>query len=280
MKNSKSEVRIPVYILSEKDSSRATNLLSSINQLSGVELHIIDAVMIADDKKLQESGVSFDQSMANFMIGRSLMPAEIGCAESHNIARRLVSDSEVGGVVLEDDARILDPEEFQRCVNDFLLANLGKSALLSLCGWKPESLSTFNSDHAKTDTRITRLFGKPKLAVAYALTPLAAKRLFESNKIIVQVADWPAIKCKSYVTNTNLVFHGDSQTESTIDSNSSNLRSRPSLNKRLKVFFLLDYFKFKDKNHRRILVSGVWVPKMQWYLDKYFNLRLRCKESK
>lgn len=207
---------IPFLIISEKSTDRSEVLKLS---LANTQVKIIDlnASITPDYEKCAEFGINYDQRLVQCIYGRSLTPCEIGCANSHNLAREFVSKTPFGGVVLEDDARIPNPGAVSDLVVCFLKQNMGRAAVLSLAGVFPEPLSKDRILVKPTKFRYQRVYGEPPLAVAYALTPLAAEYLLRSNSPINFMSDWPVSSNKYYVAAPAGAYHGDSATKSIID---------------------------------------------------------------
>lgn len=261
--------KIPILIITEKQSQRSKPLFANLMHLQEISLYKVDAVMLNDLNAENISDLSYSQEFANFYLGRDLLAGEVGCAQSHNIARKMISSSRFGGVILEDDARILNSLEFLENVRNFLKVNEGKAAVLSLAGWKPRSIPKLNVSRNIETSKHIRLLGFPPLAVGYALTPLAGKYLYDANNPIKQTADWPQSKTRYFVTNRTIVFHGDFLTTSIIDSSHLNLRQRPSLRNRVRALLMLEYFQHKSTHLSfSLFFRGVWLPKLFWYLDR------------
>jgi GR25 family glycosyltransferase involved in LPS biosynthesis len=157
------------------------------------------------------SDIAISEEISNY--GRRLTQNERACALSHTSAREIISKSEFGGVILEDDARIINLENFYSLSVRFLLRNQKKRKILSLVNYfsnKPENKSQIRPKS------YFRLLSHAPLAVAAAITPKAAKQLLKNSKKNSAVADWPGFRCVFYILNTGVVNHGDAESESII----------------------------------------------------------------
>jgi hypothetical protein len=224
-----------VVIIETPNSERSRPLINSLAEDDRFLPQILPATMIRGAGDVESHGIKLDLTKFKFFQKRELSFPEIGCAFSHNLARGIIANSTVGGVILEDDARIANLDDFYRNSVDFLRRHGGECAVLSL------TFSSWLSRVLPTDNNSTiRLFGTPPLAAANVLTKSAANNLLESNKRINTVADWPYTPNKYYYISTPSVLHGDVESGSVIDPMSSlNRKNSPKLFK-LRRILLLD----------------------------------------
>jgi hypothetical protein len=145
--------------------------------------------------------------------GRILTQNERACAISHTRARAVIKNSNFGGVIMEDDARILDIELFQKTVCEFLGSNALQKKILSLLQYH---CTNHLSSTRKEQNKLIRLPGSFPLAVAYSLTPKAAEELNHQSSNTSGISDWPDSSCVYYFLRSGLVRHGDEQTNSII----------------------------------------------------------------
>ncbi len=227
-----------VFIIETPNSSRSKVLKNSLEDHPRITVHIIEARMIFNHKELEKSAIRVDYEFFWALTNRNLTFPEIGCALSHNVARSECARLEFGGVILEDDARIIDVEFFVSSAIMFLEEFKDKSSILSLTYGPKIRSSSENS----TDFHLIKLFGEAPLAVAYAVTPLAAKRLSLANNPVKYVSDWPKIDVDNYCLLNPLVSHGDANTQSTIDPTGTLLRTKRDLRFKLFTLTLLDFF--------------------------------------
>jgi GR25 family glycosyltransferase involved in LPS biosynthesis len=228
--------------------------------------------MISTDKDLEKSAIRIDQEYFWALTKRNLTLPEIGCAYSHNVARRECAQLEFGGVILEDDARIVDVNRFASSAFLFLEKYKDTSSILSLT-YGPGIKS---SKESSSSFQIIELFGDAPLAVAYVVTPLAAKRLFQANNPVKYVSDWPKIKVKNYCLLHPLVSHGDINTQSTIDPTGALFRTKRNLRFTILKLTLLDFF-MRSKGHlefKDYLLHNFMKP-IQFRLDsiQFFFIR-------
>jgi len=201
--------KFPVFIIRTPNSERIIPLLSQLAKCKTVEAVIVDATM---GKDLDEpSLISRTYEMNHY--GRYLTQNERACAISHTQARKHISDTGFGGVVLEDDARIWDHIGFEEAIKYFLENHKNKAGVLSLLNYVtqiPIGPST------RTGPQIHKLLAESPLAVAAVITPMAATELVGSATTYSQTADWPSSRCKFYILESGVVKHGDENTQSVI----------------------------------------------------------------
>lgn len=194
---------VSVIVISTPNSTRGAALIDQLSNSHDIDLKVIEASMLQGYDMARNRGIEFSEEYSSIFYGRSLSAPEIGCSDSHNRARKLLSTSSEGGIVLEDDAQIVDLGMFVATAEVFLHRNLGNSAVLSLHS------TSRRSDRINLDKPYIRLKGKPKLAVGYALTPAAASILLGANTPIKYVADWPVAKVSYSVVTTEIVLHNE-----------------------------------------------------------------------
>lgn len=101
----------PVFVILLKRSlercEHVYNVLVPQLNDENFDLHIFDAI----------DGTQKDESVA---FGANLLPGQIGCALSHVHIWRKIADSFPYGIVLEDDAVIVDPINFWGQINKIL----------------------------------------------------------------------------------------------------------------------------------------------------------------
>ena len=259
---------IPVLIITAHNSRRSDPLLHKLKEISQFEVSMVEAKITPNFEVCNENNIVFNQNLARISIGRELLPGEIGCAFSHYSARKIISDSKFGGVILEDDARISSPEIFCNSVTRFLQTQGGNTSVLSLAGWNPAPLLKNQNLVIENFVRNSKLFGVPPLALGYTLTPLAAKNLIHGSYPIKETADWPSSKCSFFVTNNILTYHGDAETPSIIDYEGNSLRKRPKVSQRLKTIFFIDFVMRKPSQMNfRTYFTQVWLRKLYFYID-------------
>jgi hypothetical protein len=200
---------LPVVIITTPQSKRVEPLLDRLKGDTRFVVTQIDATM--GENMLGPTEISLKSEYRNY--GRSLSQSERACAVSHQCARAIISQSDFGGIIFEDDARIIDLDRLYYFSLHFLQKKSKQPRILSLVSYitrdpksPPGSLQKFYYP----------LFSDAPLAVATAMTPKAAVELVSGSKKGSMVADWPHSRCKFYVLREGVVNHGDSETSSII----------------------------------------------------------------
>ena len=231
------ELPLKVFLIKTPANNRGLKLINALASDQSVNLQIFEAIMIDSAKTLSKSGISVRGEVFNARTGRDLSYPEIGCAASHNGIRHLISSLDIGAVVFEDDAAIIDFDNFHRVCTDFLKTYNNEAAVLSLTF--PTKFARRHRDTATT--RLIKLFGPAPLAAAYAITPLAAARLYKSNSEITYVADWPNADVNFFCLTSPLATHNEDDSSSTIDPSNSLRRNQSSVSRRLQILFCVDF---------------------------------------
>ena len=259
-----------VIIIETPNSNRSQPLLRSLGCDSRFDVVRLPACMLKTYSDVNALNFEISLEAFNALHGRIMSPQEIGCATSHNIARQLISRSEVGGVILEDDARILDLDSFFYLCTTFVNDKGDSRSVLSLTGFRQLVLqnSQFRNNASKN---IVALFGKPDLAVAYALTPSAAKNLYEANTPISTVSDWPITRCQFFALLSTVVSHGDAKTSSVILVNNTEFRHGSNLSQKIKLLlFFPIYLRKKSPNlHFQDYFETIYLDRLFWAYDFY-----------
>lgn len=211
---------LPVVIITTPQSKRVEPLLDRLKGDTRFVVTQIDATM--GQSMGEPTEISLKSENRNY--GRSLSQSERACAVSHQRARAIISQSDFGGIILEDDARISDLDRLYYYSSQFLQKKLNKPRILSLVSY---FMNEPDSSLGKLREFYYPLFSDAPLAVATAMTPKAAAALVSNSKKSSMVADWPHSRCKFYVLRKGVVNHGDSETSSVIgyvDSRTSQLK--------------------------------------------------------
>jgi hypothetical protein len=173
-----------------------------------------------DVKKFE--AVMYDTSMSQFspnlkkqkvLYSRVLSNGETGCSISHQLIQKSYMLQSKPIVVLEDDARIPNLDDFEMLVQQFINEFGEEDAVLSLLPW--------NSAVVKNDQRsnlsMIPLSGNSPLTVGYVITPKAMASISTRNSDFSYLPDWPPTETKFYITNKGVINHGDDSTISLID---------------------------------------------------------------
>lgn len=269
------ENQLLVVVIETPKSSRSKALLDSLQSDTRFKVDCIPAYMLNSYSDIINNEIVFDVGLFEYIQGRKMYPQELGCAVSHNQARSLIASSSNGGVILEDDARILDLDSFYRLSVTFLREHKFTSSILSLTGYR--NLGLLNSNIVKIPSRnIVSLFGKPDLAVGYAITPFAGRDLIGANTPISTVSDWPETKSHYSALLCPVVKHGDFSTGSVILMDRADLRMQSHFFHKMKMFFSPKHIMFvSSKIGLRGYIEKVYLERIFWRLDTYvFKLRL------
>jgi GR25 family glycosyltransferase involved in LPS biosynthesis len=255
---------LDVYIIETPLSQRSAPLIKLLSSEPRINLFRISAKMVASDRDISDFGIKVNYKVFPILEGRLLSHGEIGCAQSHNEARSLLAESTNGGVILEDDARILDLDSFINVSSSFLNQNRNSKRILSLTG-----ISQINAVNKKKDkgpaNQWMRTYGHTPLAVANAITPMAASDLFKSNQPIKYVADWPYSKSKFYSVKVPVVCHGDETTASLIEASGS----RQSITNRNLLFYVYSFLSYFTTRNKQLGVR----PYFNWIVVQRFSHR-------
>ena len=270
-----SDGRILVVVIRTPYSNRYIPIEALLRDDYRFKIRYVEATMAYSYRDLLSKNISFSHEKFELCYGRKLSPAEIGCAESHNRAREVIQSSLSGGVILEDDARIKNVDHFYNSVSIFLAQKSNSHSVLNLTGFRNLNLKSYKSKF------YNRIFVHPDLAVGYALTALAASALHHANLPISSVADWPRSRCKYYVPNIVSIDHGDSNTSSLIDSNTSFIRVKPKFSFKLKQFIIiLFFFRLKDRVTLSEYFSNVVSTRVLWRIEKIRLTLIGFRNSK
>lgn len=245
-----------LVVVIDSGTERSCALINQLKTNVELEVQTIAANMLRTDADLHFSNTEYSDFDSLKYMGRSLTFPEIGCASSHNQARSLLASSFDGGVILEDDARICDLDEFVTLARFFLLSREKSSAVLNLSN--PVPLNGKCPELRQSDLYYVRRVSPAPLAVGYVATSLAAGRLLSNNEPIHYVSDWPGIGVSFFTAGHGLVHHGDGKTVSTIDPAQSSRRNERSFRKAFSVLLGIDFlahllkFGFNSKYFQRV----------------------------
>jgi hypothetical protein len=252
---------IPVIVLSSKTRARTDAFLRCWQDVSQAEISIIPGVY------LNKSQIEDHPTNAFLKIyGRTMTIQELGCARAHFLARTEISNTEIGGIIFEDDARLIEPEIILNIAADFLNKHRGKPAVLNLC---ESLLSPFCVNQLR---KSVRLFGHSPLAVAYVLTPQAAIALNKSSESVDWVSDWPYSKVKHYVCVPALVTHGDDESgsEIAIELNGNDLRHKKNVTRKIVQFINpIGFASSIVNNYSKEFIYFVLLAPLYWRIDQF-----------
>lgn len=212
--------RIPAVIIQTPNSDRFSPLFEAIGKSELFEPILVSATM---GYSLPGSGEGLiEGEMQRF--GRVLTQNERACAISHSRAREIIALSKHGGIVFEDDARILDLEYLERVTSAFLMRRSRINSALGLLEYKENHRGAGGYD---SSPKFRRLLAETPLAVATVLTPLAAYKLVASAADSSQTADWPRSECHFFILSQGCVRHGDASSGSVIGETAGRVAGKP-----------------------------------------------------
>lgn len=204
--------RIPAVVIQTPNSERFLPLFEVLKNSKIFEPVLMVATMGVD---LPETNQPFErQEISRY--GRVLSRNERACAISHTRAREIIAESDKGGLILEDDARILDLQILESVSQEFLEEKGKSPSALGLLDYSGATDSSKRNRSHLNHGRFHRLLAEAPLAVGTLLTPEAAVGLVTSAGEYSQLADWPHAKCKFYFLSRGCISHGDLTTSSVI----------------------------------------------------------------
>jgi hypothetical protein len=256
-----------VVVIRTPNSDRYQPIKALLENDKRFELEYLEASMTPTYPDVNSRHIEYSTEIFEFFHGRKLAPAEIGCADSHNRARKLIQNREDGGIILEDDARITNVDSLFNMAVNFLSSEKLNCSILSLTGFRQIGLKNSTEQLIEINKYI-KLWGTPDLAVSYVLTNKSADELLKSNQPVKDVSDWPITKCKFFVPIVPLVQHGGLNDNSLIDSTQSNFRNYESfVNKVIKLMFI----KYLIKRPKGLTIFHylgiVYGKKIKWRYD-------------
>jgi GR25 family glycosyltransferase involved in LPS biosynthesis len=244
---------VQIIILGDINGTRIEPLLSLFGTDTRFQITIQEPIYLENfkDKRLLQSGFDIEKSSVYMM--RELALTEIGCALAHNAARQYLASTNCGGVVLEDDARILDIDYFYAATTLFL-NSMKDPSVLNLAS--VNRIEMFESDIPIIPTLVKRRFYSP-LNVGYALNKLGAQTLAETPYRLYNVSDWPYSNINKYILASSVVAHGDQNTSSTIDP--QKLLNRSKIGWKNRLALITFYYYYKNRNSFDSLLEYVQV---------------------
>lgn len=220
--------------------------------------------------------IDIDRRGQSAVYGRKLADGEIGCAISHQNAYRLVIELGKAAVILEDDARIPNLEDFEKLVTRFVSEFSKGSKILSLLPWKHEEKCT--SKDPAWMPRLFSLFGTTPLTVGYALTLDAAKELAISNKEVKYLADWPPTSINYLSSIAGVINHGDQESGSLINNplRDQSVKRKKRVLDVLALDFLRNFKAFSSySEYFRLKIA----PSFTWRIDNFRADQLRRRDG-
>jgi GR25 family glycosyltransferase involved in LPS biosynthesis len=239
-------VMIEVVLIGDKESKRCQPLQILFRGDTRFNVSIIKPVFLKsmDDSLLKFLAYDVEKSKAFNM--RELSLGEIGCAIAHNNARELLAKNGVGGLVLEDDARIPSLDYLHKIAIHFLSSTKSPSLLNCSVNLKLDQMK----DSSGFDPVFQKRLTPSPLTVGYMVNHSGAEMLNKANSSINWVADWPYSKVVYYRLQIPAIAHGDNDSGSLIDPLGNLNRSGNRLKRRFLLFsfthFLRNRMHFKS----------------------------------
>jgi hypothetical protein len=253
------ENMLKVLIVGDKEGQRIQPLLKMFLNDERFDVENWDSVYLKSfsDIQLIDSGFSVEKSIAYTL--RELTLGEIGCSLAHNRAREYLAANELGGVILEDDARIPNLDYFFDSASLFLDTIKIPAVMNFSSRNKLEVLSNTLTDIPSIRKTIVHSPGN----VGYVLNKSGAEMLSSTDYRLCMMCDWPYSKINKYALAISAVAHGDGQSKSLVDPENLMRRGLFSWKKnwpnRIKLFSFYWYIK-----HRHNFMS----------LKEYINVML------
>ena len=193
--------KLNCYVIAAPESDQINPFMQLLCTDERLEVVLLDATMVYEDSEEYLKFRKFSQIDFRNRYGRFLLPGELGCSLSHNRARELVSHIPQGGIILEEDAEIMDLNLFVTTSMEFLETYKSRAGVLSF--YNNEYRFKRNTQ-AKFLGKWIRHFGGPSSTVAYAITQESATNLVMANMPVRFLADWPIARTSFYVALMDL----------------------------------------------------------------------------
>jgi len=265
---------IIVIIIGDANGTRIQPLLRTFANDSRFDIKIWAPVYLESftSDKLIQSCFDVDKSTVHMMTKLSLR--EIGCAIAHTEVRKYLATKELGGVVLEDDARIPSLDYFYNSATIFL-TSIKIPSVLNFA--TPKKIVELNGDYSQIPKLQKRYVHSPT-AVGYVLNKSGAEMLSNTKYRLCTMNDWPYSQINKYVLSNPAVAHGDSDSLSIIDP--ENLRGlgvknwKRSWKNRILLFSFCYYF-INRNSFTSILeyLKVMLIPRILYQL-KRFSFRI------
>ena len=261
--------KIDVYLISPLNQPRSKHLVELFSISPVFNLIQVPAVMTPKFSDVDRAEIVFDETVFRNFTGRSFRPAELGCAASHNEARRLVSLGNTSALILEDDAIVKNLDQLFSILELFDGILKEENSILSLTDFltSGQIFSTID-DNEIPETKFIKLIGQAPLAVASFMSPGAAKTLVAGNSPISWVADWPRGNCSFYVANVSVISHSQEASFSLIDPEGNLARNAPKRQSERLFSFLKLLLMIVTNRNRHSLLERLLNYKILYRIDR------------
>ena len=199
-------------------------------------------------------------------LGRAPLEGEIGCALAHrNACEQLIKSGASAALVLENDAQVVDAQDFLKVTEQAFSAAENFEGLVSL--YAGEELQQAYGECALG--QVVNVPFRPSYALGYVISTGVAKKVVELQTPVRDIADWPKDLSKDnflYIPQSRL--RPDPLMTSSIDA--GRIRFERSVRQRLEIASGIWFFKHRRqfrslKNYGRMML----VPRIQyrvWHL--------------
>lgn len=238
---------IEVVLIGNLGSKRCQPLQTLFRGDTRFKVTNIEPVFLDSINSVLLKSLRFDVEKSKAFNMRELSLGEIGCAIAHNNARELLAKNGVGGLVLEDDARIPSLDYLHKTAIHFLSSTKNPSLLNCSVNLKLDQVE----DSSRFDPIFQKRLTPSPLAVGYIVNHSGAKMLNEANSSINWVADWPFSEITYYRMKRPAIAHGDNSSGSLIDPLGKLNRSGNRIRRRFLLFSFI-YF-LKNRKHFKSL---------------------------
>ncbi len=261
--------KIDVYLISPLNQPRNKHLVELFSTSPVFNLIQVPAIMTPEFSNVDEAEIVFDEAVFRNFTGRNFRPAELGCAASHNEARKLVSLGETSALILEDDAVVKNLNQLFSILELFNGILKEENSILNLTDFLTSGqIISAVDDSEIPDTKFLKLIGQAPLAVASFMSPGAAKTLVAGNTPISWVSDWPRSNCSFYVANVSVISHSQETRVSLIDPAGVLARNAPKPQGERLFSFLKLLFMIVTNRNRGALLERLLNYKILYRIDR------------
>jgi hypothetical protein len=255
---------LKIILISSESRQECALLRDDLISRSDVEFLVSPAVFLTKDSLLNP-GMDDGSLKWSPRYLRELTLGEVGCAIAHNNARWLASESTNGAIILEDDAIILSIQKLVDESMNFLKINRGEKSVLTFFTNENPRFPFFVKHK-----QFLRRYQSPPYAVAYALTPEAAKELAALNSPVRYVADWPPAPVQFFQSKFKIVYHG--VYPSLIDPDNSRYRTKtPKFQGLLVATFIYFFLNRARFSNFFDFYRSTWRPRAVFHIDALFR---------
>ncbi len=250
---------IDVVLIGNQGSKRCQPLQTLFRGDTRFKVTNIEPVFLDSMNSSLLKSLGFDVEKSKAFNLRELSLGEIGCAIAHNNARKLLAKNGVGGLVLEDDARIPCLDYLYKTAIHFLSSTKSPSLLNCSVNLKLDQVK----DSSRFDPVFQKRLTSSPLTVGYIVNHSGAEMLNEANFSINWVADWPYSKIVYYRLQRPAIAHGDNDSGSLIDPQGNRNRSGNRIKRRFLLFSFIHFL--RNRRHFKSLkfyIKSMLLPRI------------------